>query len=240
MDDIKELNEFIGSDEGKTAVSDWLKEAGYRSAEDIAGLERKKDELLGKVSKSQKDKAALTEVFDKYGIVDIEDLGGKLTTLAGSESKLSDFDKLQRKIEVIEKTAKDAEDRATRAQALRANSEKKAQIVQALKGAHVNDDSIDVLLPFFTGKVKVEEDDTGKINLVVDSDSGSSPFSSYVEEWIKSDQAKSFIKAPGNSGAGASSPGSGGKSGNMTIDEINNLPSRTERLKAMAELAKTE
>ena len=46
MEDIKELTEFMESDEGKEAVSGWLKESGFRSAEDVTGLEHKKDELL--------------------------------------------------------------------------------------------------------------------------------------------------------------------------------------------------
>jgi hypothetical protein len=231
-----EFQEFAESEEGKALINGYVSKAGYKSAEEIAGLERKKDELLGKVSKSQKDKAALTELFDKYGIVDTEDLGGKLATLAGSESKLSDFDKLQREIEIIKKSAKEAQDKADREKALRASSEKKAQIVQALKGAHVNDDSIDVLLSYFSEKAKVEEDGTGKINLIVDSDDGSSPFSSFVEEWSKTEQAKQFIKAPGNSGAGSGGPGRGGSYSGMTLEQIAEMPDRNERLKAMAEL----
>ena len=66
MEDIKELTEFMESEEGKTAVSGWLKESGFRSADDITGLEHKKDELLGKVAKSQADKKVLNELYKKY------------------------------------------------------------------------------------------------------------------------------------------------------------------------------
>ena len=50
-----EFQEFAESEEGKALVNGYVSKAGYKSAEEIAGLERKKDELLGKVSKSQKD-----------------------------------------------------------------------------------------------------------------------------------------------------------------------------------------
>ena len=227
-----EFKEFADSDEGK----DFLAESGFKSAEDIAGLSRKNEELLGKVAKSQKAKAQLTEVYDKFGIIDAEDLKAKLATLEKSEETASDHDKLQRRLEIVEKAAKDADERAKVEKALRADSEKRAQITSGMKGVHVNDASFDVLMPYFSQRAKVTESDNGTINLVVESDDGSSPFNSYIEEWSKTDNAKQFIRAPGNSGAGASGPGSGSNSGNMTMEEIARIPNRQERLKAMDKL----
>ena len=89
-------------------------------------------------------------------------------------------------------------------------------------------------MPYFDRLVKVEDED-GKINLVVDSDDGPSPFNSFVDEWSKTDKAKQFIKAPNNSGGGASGPG-GVNSSNMTLEQIAAMPNREDRLKAMSEL----
>ncbi len=239
MEDIKELEEFIGSEDGKSAVSEWLKEAGYKSADDIAGLERKKNELLIKEAKSQKAKATLTAVYEKYGIVDIDDLGEKLATLEGTKEKISDFDKLQRKIEQIEKAAKDAGDRADREKALRANSEKSAQITSAMKSVHINDMSFDVLMPYFNNMVKIEESDNGKINLIVESDDGSSPFSEFIETWSKTDKAKTFITAPSHSGGGANGPGSGATGTQKTMEEIAAMPNQQDRLREMAKLGQS-
>jgi len=233
MEDIKELNEFMESDNGKTVINEWLKESGFRSAEDVTGLENKKDELLGKVAKSQKDKAALGELYKKHGIIDADDLDLKLAMLEGAEAKGSEMEKLQRRLEIIEKTAKDSDARATREKALRADSEKRAQIISALKGAHVNDDSIDVLLPYFSGQVKVEEDDNGKISLIADTGDGLSPLKEYIDTWSKSEKAKSFIKAPSNSGAGSGGPGDGKPGAVKTMEQISKLTNRAERIAAM-------
>ena len=237
MEDIKELTEFMESEEGKTAVSGWLKESGFRSADDITGLEHKKDELLGKVAKSQKDKAALNELYKKHGIIDADDLDLKLAMLEGAEAKGTEMEILQRRLEIIEKTAKDSDARAEKEKALRADSEKRAQIISALKGAHVNDDSIDVLMPYFSGQVKIDEDDHGTINLTVETDEGPSPLKAYVDAWSKTDKAKIYINAPGNSGAGSSGAGSGATGQQKTYEQIAKIPDRQERLKEMAKLA---
>ena len=237
MEDIKELAEFMESDEGKEAVSGWLKESGFRSAEDVTGLEHKKDELLGKGAKSQADKKALNELYKKYGVIDADDLDLKLAMLEGAEAKGTEMEKLQRRLEIIEKTAKDSDARAEKEKALRADSEKRAQIISALKGADVNGDSIDVLLPYFSGQIKVDEDENGKINLIVDTDDGPSPLNTFVEAWSKTDKAKIYINAPGNSGAGSSGAGSGATGQQKTYEQINDIPDRQERLKEMAKLA---
>ena len=235
MEAIKELDEFMENEEGKSIVSGWLKEAGYRSAEDIAGLEHKKDELLGKVAKSQKDKAALNELYTKHGIVDADDLSLKLAMLEGAEAKGTEMEKLQRRLEIIEKTAKDADARASREKALRADSEKRAQIISALKGAHVNDDSIDILMPYFSGQVKIDEDDNGNINLTVETVDGPSPLKAYVDTWSKTDKAKIYINAPGNSGAGSTGAGGSGTAAETDLAKIEKLP-QAERMKAYKEL----
>jgi len=77
----------------------------------------------------------------------------------------------------------------------------------------------------------------GKINLIVESDDGPSPFSTFVDVWSKTDKAKQFIKAPANSGGGAGGPGGSSNQGNMTLEQIAKLPSRAERNKAMDQLA---
>lgn len=235
MDDIKELNEFMERDDGKSAVSEWLKESGYRSADDVSGLEHKKDELLGKVAKSQKDKAALNALYTKHGIIDFDDLDVKLAQLKGAEEKGTELEKMQRRLEIIEKTAKDADARASREKVLRADSEKRAQIISALKGAHVNDDSIDILMPYFSGQVKIDEDDEGGINLTIETTDGPSPLKAYVDAWSKTDKAKIYINAPGNSGAGAAGAGASGGAAEADLAKIEKLP-QSKRIEAYKRL----
>ena len=234
MEAIKELDEFMENEEGKTIVSGWLKEAGYRSADDIAGLEHKKDELLGKVAKSQKDKAALNELYTKHGIVDADDLDLKLAMLEGAEAKGTEMEKLQRRLEIIEKAAETDKKLAETERALRVSSEKKAQILSELKKAHVNDESFDYLMPYFNGLVKAEDED-GKINLFVDTGDGPSPLNTFIETWSKTDNAKQFIKAPGNSGAGSTGAGGSGTAAETDLAKIEKLPP-AERMKAYKEL----
>jgi hypothetical protein len=232
---LDELKEFAASDDGKSIMASYLEESGYKSKDDIQGLVNKNGELLGKLKKANEANNSTLEVFNKYDIVDSEDLAGKLATLASAQSNESELEKVARRLEIIEKTAKEAESRAASEKALRAESEKKAQIVTALKNAHVDDASFDYLMPYFGGIAKIEEAD-GKINLVVDSDDGSSPFNSFVDEWSKTDKAKQFIKAPSNSGGGSGGPGAGSSGTTKTLEDIAQIADRDERLKAMAEL----
>ena len=235
MDDIKELQEFMGTDDGKSAVSKWLEETGYRSKDDITGLENKKNELLGKLKRANDDKAGLLDVFKKYDIVDSEDLAGKLATLASARSNESDLEKMVRRLEIIEKTAEVDKKAAETEKALRVNSEKKGGILSALKNAHVDDASFDFLVPYFDNIVKAQEAD-GKVNLVVESDDGSSPLNSFIDEWSKTDKAKQFIKAPSNSGGGSGGPGGGSSGTAKTLEDIAAMPNREDRLKAMESL----
>jgi hypothetical protein len=233
---LKELGEFVDSEDA-AVVTEYLASKGYKTAEDIAGLERKKDELLEKVSKGQANKKATTELFDKYKIVDLDDLSVKLATLAGAQEKESDLENMARRLKLIEQTAEEDKERAGQEKALRVNSEKKSQILSALKGVHVDDVSLDLLSPYFANKVNIEEEN-GKINLVVTTDDGSSPLKSFIEDWSKTDEAKRYIKAPANFGGGSNGSGGGGGVV-MTQEQIAALPNRNDRLKAMAELAKT-
>lgn len=234
---LAELKEFANSDEGKAVIASFVDESGYKTADDIAGLERKKNELLEKVAKANGDKKTITELYDKYGIIDSDDLAAKLATLADAGAKGSELEKLQRRFDAIERAAKQAEERAASEKALRAESEKRSQILSGLKEAHVNDESIDVLIPYFERLVKAEEGDGGKISLVVDTDAGPSPFKSYVQDWSKTDKAKTFIKAPANKGGGSGGPGGDGMV--MTEEQIAAMPNRKDRLEAMAKLAAT-
>ena len=191
---------------------------------------------MGKLKKATESNRSVLDLFQKYDIIDTEDLESKLTTLASAKSTETDLEKLQRRLEIIEKTAKEAEERANMEKSKRANSEKKAQIQSALKKVHVDDVSFEILLPYFDRMVKTEEDDAGRINLIVESDDGSSPFSSFIDEWSKTEKAKQFIKAPANRGGGAGGPGGVSSGLNMTEEQIAKLPTRAERLKAMDEL----
>lgn len=230
MEDINELKEFLGTDEGKAAFT----EAGYRDSESIAGLENKKNELLGKVKRNQEDKQKIIDVYKKYDIIDEKDLAEKLGTISKSKANETELEKAMRRIEIIEKTANEANERASLEKSRRATSEKKAQIITALKEAHVNDVSLEVLESFFSGITEVEEDESGKISVIVQSDDGQSPLKSYIKDWSKTEQAKSFIRAPGNSGGGASGSSTGSEQSD-NLEEIAKLPEE-QRIKRLTEL----
>jgi len=236
MKDISELKEFIESEDGKAAVDGWLTESGYKSADDISGLENKKNELLGKLKKANEFKSSVDSLFKQHNIVDSDDLAGKLATLADAQTNESDHEKTVRRLEILEKTYAEAEKRAESEKTLRVESEKKAQILSALKNAHVDDGSIDIVTPYFTRMVKNEEVG-GKINLIVDTDDGPSPIDAFVEAWSKTDKAKPFIKAPSNTGGGATTPG-GSSPAQLTQEQIAAIPDRKVRLEKMAELVK--
>jgi len=231
-----ELKEFAASEDGSAIMAEFLQEAGYRSTESVQGLENKKNELLGKLKKASDKNKAIDQLFQEYDIVDAEDLSSKLATLAGAKEKESDLEKLQRRLEIIEKTASEADKKAAEERARRVSSEKRAGIVSALKNAHVDDVSFDMLIPYFDGLVTAEEDEAGKVSLFVDSDTGQSPLNSFVDEWSKTDKAKQFIKAPSNSGGGSGGPGTGGSGKQRTLEDISKIADRDERLKALKEL----
>ncbi len=99
-----EFKEFADSEDGKSTMASYLEESGYKSADDIQGLVNKNGELLGKLKKSNESNNSLLETFKKYDIIDGEDLGEKLATLAGAKSKETELEKLSRRFEILEKS----------------------------------------------------------------------------------------------------------------------------------------
>lgn len=226
-----DLKEAWGTEDGKAAIAEFLAGQGFKAEDEVQGLINKRDELLGKLNKAKTEKNAFHETLVKYGIADVEDLGGKLAKLEAADASLSDLEKLQRRIEIMERESAEAKESAKKANNLRMSAEKKAQITAAMKEAHVDDESFDVLYDHFDKIAKVADED-GNLTIVVETDDGQSPIKSFIGDWSKTDKAKRFVKAAANGGGGAHGPGAAGGS-QMSLDDIEKIQDRTARMEAL-------
>ena len=224
------LEELMADEAAKaeleTELSDWAKAQGYKAPEDVEGLVKKKDELLHKISKLNRDQTTeeqrrILEVITELGVESAEDIEAALSKKNGKGSE--DF---ERKLKRLQKEAEENKALYERERQQRIAYAKDNAIIQALKEANIKDSAFDMAFAFFERLADVEESD-GKITVVAkDKDGLGPPIGSYIAEWSKTDAAKDYVRKPVNSGAGVT--GSGGESREasgktMTLSEFGQL-----------------
>jgi hypothetical protein len=237
----EQLQEYSNTDEGKQLFSELMKaqakELGYVTPDEVQGLINKRNELLDKVKalKNEKNSDPLLTNLQKHGIYDVNDLESLLSTSPSGkksdeiESKLKQF---ERELGQERKAKLELESSLNKQRERFHNAEKQSAILKALGAAGIDESAHDILSVYFDRIAKVEEDDTGKLNILADDGEQSLGLHDYISKWSQTDKAKNYKKAPVNSGAGTST---GGKlSPKMTMEEIALLPP-AEMVKALKE-----
>ena len=198
-----------------------LKGLNYVSQEDVNGLITKNKELLGEIRKVKDAKA---ELENKIKDIDFEEIEELRTTKGGKTDELS---KLQRELKKITDTLT-AEQKAKSSLEQELNKNKvEATLLKSFNDFNIDEKYTKILTDALAVKAKVEASESGRTVLIDDMD---------AQDWFKSfvnGEGSAFIKQPQNKGA-SSSPvrGEGRK---MTLDEIEKIADRTERLKALNE-----
>lgn len=234
MKDVESL-----SDEEKQKVL----ETEYMTDDDIQPLVTNKEKILkelkdakeriSKLKLDENDKALLTKIKES-GIMDTDELD-KIVN-----SGTTDLEKAQSTIKRLEainnKLTKDSETYKNSFQSerqQRLDVAKKNIISGELAKLNVNPTSMDILQDHFSNKLAATVGEDGKISVVSKEDE-ITPAGDIFKSWSETEQSKQFIKAPINSGGGASGA-NGDSSSKLTLEQISKLPTREERTKAMAD-----
>lgn len=228
------LEELLGNEEEKDAVvaelSEWAKEQGYRSSDEVEGLVKKKDELLQKVSKlnretTSEEQRRILETITELGIDSADDI----KQLFDGKSKGGDSEEFERKLKRLQKESEQHKQAYETERTQRLSYAKENAIVKALKEAGIKDSAFDLAYAYFDRVAQVEESD-GKVNVVAqDSEGLGPPINKYITEWAKSDAAKDYVRKPVNAGAGVGGAPSGDVGGKeLTVSEFVRLEPKAQ------------
>lgn len=231
----EEFKEFLESEEGQkfldNALSEKVKENGYKSQEEVQGLVNKNKELLGKVKKAKdssisEDSKKLLNMLNEHEITDEEELSNFLEksteSTKGSDDLGRQFKRLQKDFENLTTQLNMEKERANMEHEMRISSEQKVVLTTALKKAGVKENAFDMTYAYFNGLTAKEMNEDGSFSFVAKDAEGLSPdITKYIDEWSQSDNAKEFIQQPINQGAG-NPLGGNSKGTTITRADFNN------------------
>lgn len=247
---IDEVKEWMSTDEGKEffagAFDDHAKEQGFKKPDEIQGLVKKKDELLGKLAKLKEHKVSedqrkIISALDELEIRDYNDFEDFLDNLKGTGDEgqkqiSSDLEReLKRKQKELDKhvqSIRDIEEKYKVEHGRRLSSLKQAELTKALKKVNIKDTAFDMAYAHFNANSKVEEDEDGNIAILATDELGSS-IDSFIEEWSKTDSAKDFIQKPINVGAGIGVTSSDGSKTTFTRADLQDPETRKKMAERM-------
>lgn len=240
------IQDILNSDEGKKLFSEMVQkeitEKGYKTPDEVTGLANKNRELLAEIAKKnaekKKSEEKLLTILEKYAILDVDELDDVLSSSSVPKGKKDEQERTLKKFEREaaneRQRAEDATKQLAQIKQQYHQAEKSRTILSALSKAGVDDVYADVLGTYFDKIVKVEED-AGKLSFIADDGAQSKPFTDYFLDWTKSEKSKHYIKATVSTGAGSTAGGNGKPIGKMTLDQIEKITDKSDRVKAMIE-----
>lgn len=224
------LKELLEDEEQKETIqaelNDWAKQNGFRAPDEVEGLVKKKDELLQKVSKlnretTSEEQRQILETITELGIESADDI--KQLVEGKGKSKAGD-EEIQRKLNRLQKEAEQNKTAYETERKQRLNYAKENAITKALKNAGVKDSAFDMAYAYFDRVAQVEENDGQVAVIAQDSEGLGPPIDKFIAEWAKSDPAKDYIQQPVNRGAGITGAPSGDAKGKtLSVTEFGNL-----------------
>ena len=220
----EEFKEFMKDEKNHGVFKEIVSALGYKSEEEVKGLIDKKDELLGQLRKVKDERESLKKRLDE---IDIDEY----IELKNSKAKNSDKDNdLSRKLEKL-----NAELEAERKARAETEAEYNNTLISQALTAEIAD-KFDpahraILTEAFLRKAKIENEN-GKKTVVIDDGKYGLPVNEFFKSFAESEQGKPYLIKPVNTGAGSLQLSGKAK---FTLDEIEKMPTREERLKAMKE-----
>lgn len=212
----------------ETELSDWAKQQGYKAPDEVEGLVKKKDELLQKVSRLNRETTSeeqrnILEAINELGIESADDIKQLVSDKAGKKSGESN-EEYERRLKRLQKEAEQYKQNYESEHSKRLGYAKENAIVRALKEAGVKDNAFDLAYAYFDRIAEVEDGDNGATVIAKDSEGLGPPIEKYISEWAKSDAARDYIRKPVNKGAGVDgAPQQESGARVMTLDEFNRL-----------------
>lgn len=220
----EEFKEFLKDEKNQGVFKEIVSALGYKSEEEIKGLLDKKDELLRQLRKVKDERENLKKRLDEIDIDEYIDL-------KNSKAKNSDKDNdLSRKLEKL--TAElEAERKARTETEAEYNNTLISQALTAEIADKFDPAHRAILTEAFLRKAKIENEN-GKKTVVIDDGKYGLPVNEFFKSFAESEQGKPYLIKPVNHGAGSQQLSGKAK---FTLDEIEKMPNREERLKAMKE-----
>ena len=220
----EEFKEFLKDEKNQGVFKEIVSALGYKSEEEIKGLLDKKDELLRQLRKVKDERESLKKRLDEIDIDEYIDL-------KNSKAKNSDKDNdLSRKLEKL--TAElEAERKARTETEAEYNNTLISQALTAEIADKFDPAHRAILTEAFLRKAKIENEN-GKKTVVIDDGKYGLPVNEFFKSFAESEQGKPYLIKPVNHGAGSQQLSGKAK---FTLDEIEKMPNREERLKAMKE-----
>lgn len=235
--DKESLNEWVETDEGKEffngMFSTYAQQKGYKSPEDIEGLLKNRDKLLGQVTKlnrenTTKEQQEILRIIAENDLDDPEILENIISSKQENGKVKDDFAiqlrRMEKKIETIENEKIQLSEKAQSERQKRMKTIKENAITKALKKTNVKDKAFDFLYDYFEKRAEIEEgDDDSPSIIALDSEGLRPSIDKYIEQWSKTEDATDFINKPVNKGAGMSGSSATG-SKIMLRDAFESLP----------------
>lgn len=217
----EQLIEALKDDAGKAAFSEVVSELGFKSADDIKGLENKNRELLG-INKKIKDE--YNDFKTRYDGIDPEAYQSVMSkTQKPDVSNDVEIRKIKQQLEQI---AKEKDEYKTKLE----GTTKKSSIYGAISKAGFDARYNDALYALFDRQAKVQQDGNGNYSVIVDDGTSVDSIEDYITKYSKSDNGKAFMPIPDHKGAG-SKGFAGSTSKTMKRSDWEQL-SGTEKVKA--------
>ena len=199
------FQEWSNTDEGKEAMTAILpelaKQAGYISQEEVQGLVKNKDEILGQLTNAKEDSKLLKKTFDLLGVKDkleLDKLIAKRNNPNASEGELGLLEKLssfEAQSQRLQEDLEGAKGKVSAANQRILELSAKSEITKALIAEGENEHRAELLATSLMSQAKFSlTDDYG-----VKSENGLSP-KEWFERWKDGDQGKSVLSAQQNSG----------------------------------------
>ena len=215
--DIEQLKELMKSEEFKSVAKD----LNLVPVDEVNGLINKNKELLAEI---RKIKDAKNDLESKVNSIDWDEIEELKTTKGGKTDELS---KLQRELKKLT-DALEVEKKGKSSLESELNKNKvEATLLKSFNDFNIDEKYTKILTDAISVKAKVEASDSGRTVLIDDMD---------AQDWFKSfvnGEGSAFIKTPTNKGASSSPVKGDGRK--LSLDEIEKIADRTERLKALNE-----
>ena len=222
MQELKELEEFLKDEKNVIVFKDFVEKMGYETPDKIEGLKNKNLQVILNEKKLKEKIVELEKVVDS---IDIDEYNALKNKTKGKDDN-PDITKLQREIKTLtENLTKLSEEKKTTDTKYQ-NSFKMTKLNEALDANGFDPKHKSLLLSAFQGKAVIESDGANDLLIVDGGSLGQLPANDFFKKYSTSDEGKSYLRVPENSGVGRTNL-QGNQSGRkLTLEQFNAIPAK--------------
>ncbi|MGD8305159.1 MAG: hypothetical protein PVF17_00765 [Ignavibacteria bacterium] len=215
-----ELREFMKDENNKTEFYSLIGQLGFKSQEDITGLENKKNELLGELRKEKDKRIEIEKKLDNF---DYEGYKEYVSSKDEKDGKQKDYN-----LTKLETKLTEEKDKYTKLESKFFSILKEINISKAMEENGIDPRHKKILTSAFNGKALVEQDGDNFLVSIEDEGGLRLPTDDFFKKWITTDNGKTYLKQAEQRGGGNSSF-SHGSQDTIKRSEFQKLPA-TEQM----------